>query len=283
MVFNLIFAFFVAHAQLCYHVYHFFFCKHKEVKLQLMALSYVPLFLALIKRNGYRYEFSEPQLVNGSATPPPTKHYPGLVCYLVTFTVNGVEYHGYGPTVGQARRFAAFEAYKALRPLSNRKVTNASQSGYACEDNNPLSTIDEASVCSETVGSESDECMVNSSNWVAQEGNESNHHEEQNQINERGEGVVHSGGGGNEAIPERCASEGDKSAAAVLQDMPSKITHNPVGQLQELLLKEYQTLPVFAESIHVNGKNTEFVCTIEMKEFSARGKLRGRLRYGQKV
>ena len=85
--------------------------------------SYVPLFLAFARREGYSCEISEPQLVCGSATPPPNRRYPGLVCYMVTITVNEVEYHGYGPSAGTARRYAAFEAYKALNPGPTKEAT----------------------------------------------------------------------------------------------------------------------------------------------------------------
>ena len=46
---------------------------------------------------------------------------------------------------------------------------------------------------------------------------------------------------------------------------------NPVGLLQEVLMKEFQLLPAFAESVQVNGKETKFVCSIKIKDLFARG------------
>ena len=49
------------------------------------------------------------------------------------------------------------------------------------------------------------------------------------------------------------------------------ISDNPVGQLQEVFMKEFRTLPTFAESVQVNGKATQFVCFVKVEDLSARG------------
>ena len=248
--------------------------------------SYVSLFLALVKRKGYSCEITDPQLVNASATPPPSRCYPGLVCYMVTITVNKVEYHGYGPTAGLARQFAAFQAYKALAPVLKKDVTKSVQdSGVDCaqdDDAASVSTLDDAlSVCSEPV---IEECTTNSLSQSADEDNdnESTVQEERYQqdplANQESKGVSNHS-------PEPSAAGSEKHSGKWFpngHDKPSnnvpaherlnKIGDNPVGQLQEVFSKEFKTMPVFAESVQVSGGNIEFICTVEINNLSARGK-----------
>ena len=75
-----------------------------------------------MKRSGYSVEYSKPQLVNGSLSPPPSRCYPGTVCYMVIVTVNNLDFFGFGPSPSLARRFAEFEAYNSLHPLPVKVV-----------------------------------------------------------------------------------------------------------------------------------------------------------------
>lgn len=263
--------------------------------------SYVPLFLALVKRKGYSYEISEPQLVNGSATPPPSRRYPGLVCYMVTITVNKVEYHGYGPTAGLARQFAAFEAYKALAPVLKKDVPRSVQdSGVECaqdDDSASTSTIDDVrSVCSESIITDCT-CRTSSLSQSADEGSEGTHQEERylvdrennkevftNQARESDNEMSHKKWICTErdSNPVNIIAPNDRQlsggVAAAIGDVPThdrlgRIRENSVGQLQEVFVKEFKVLPVFAESTQVSGPggNVEFVCTVEINDLSARG------------
>lgn len=269
--------------------------------------SYVPLFLALVKRKGYSCEIREPQLVNGSATPPPSRRYPGLVCYMVTITVNKVEYHGYGPTAGLARQFAAFEAYKALAPVLRKDVPRSVQdSGVECtqdDDSASVSTIDDvSSVCSEPIITDCTRRPSSLSQSADEDGegihqveqyhretltlvNRENNkevftnqaHESSNEKNhkkwictERDSNPV------NIIAPHDRQLSGGVSAA--IGDVPThdrlgRIRENSVGQLQEVFVKEFKMLPVFAESTQVSGPggNMEFVCTVEINDLSAKG------------
>ena len=80
------------------------------------------LLKSLAIQNGYTIEYSEPELVNGSLCPPPSRHYPGTTCYMMFVTVNGRAYLGFGPTHTTARKSAEFEAYNALHPLPVEEV-----------------------------------------------------------------------------------------------------------------------------------------------------------------
>ena len=75
-----------------------------------------------MKRSGYSMEYSKPQLVNGSLSPPPTTCYPGTVCYMVIVTVNNLDFFGFGPSPSLAKHFAEFEAYNSLHPLPVKVV-----------------------------------------------------------------------------------------------------------------------------------------------------------------
>ncbi len=257
--------------------------------------SYIPLFLALVKRKGYSCDISGPQLVNGSATPPPSRRYPGLVCYMVTITVNKVEYHGYGPTAALARQAAAFEAYKVLAPVLRKDVPSSEQgSGEQDEDSASVSTIDDiSSVCSEPI---INICTVTSQN--ADNGGEGTYQEEH--CHQQTLTLVHQDskevftGQANEFDGEKkkwvsTGSERDGKlvnivapqdrqvsggvAAVPVHDGFDRIRENSVGQLQEVFMKEFKVLPVFAESTQVSGPggNVEFVCTVEINDLSARG------------
>ena len=261
--------------------------------------SYMPLFLALVKRKGYSCVISEPQLVNGSATPPPSRRYPGLVCYMVIITVNKIEYHGYGPTAGLARQFAAFEAYKALAPVLRKDVLRSVQdSGVECaqdDDSASVSTVpdDISSVCSEP---SINECTgrTSSLSQSADEDSESTYQKEQETstpTNQENEEVFTNetpeSAGEMKLFPKRVStqvnniqprdtqlSEGLVAASDVpIHDGLGRIRENPVGQLQEVFMKEFKMLPVFAESTQVScpGGNVEFVCTVEINDLSVRG------------
>lgn len=254
------------------------------------TMSYMQLFLALAKRKGYSCEVGEPHLVNGSATPPPSRGYPGLVCYMVTITVNKVEYHGYGPTAALARQFATFEAYKNLAPVLKKDVPRSMQdSGVECaqgDDSASVSTIDDvSSVCSEPVVSDCPSSLIQSSN---EDTYEEEQHQQQtpalmdqevltNQALESESEKTH--------IPTERVSNlvnvvapRDRQVSggvAGTNDVPThdKIRENSVGQLQEVFMKEFKVLPAFAESTQVSGPgaNVEFVCTVEINDLSARG------------
>ena len=216
--------------------------------------SYVPLFLAFARRNGYSCEISEPQLVCGSATPPPNRRYPGLVCYMVTVTVNGVEYHGYGPGAKTALRFAAFEAYKALNPRLKKLDAPATslQDDGLITDSEMNDDVAMGSTTAEE--SEGESCL--------EEGYRYEHQMREDRVEGRHDTTRGSG--------KNVVSTGINHLS-IPQDKSSRITDNPVGQLQEVFMKEFQTLPTFAESVQVNGRSTQFVCFIKMGDLSARG------------
>ena len=230
----------IARAQLVTHMY----------SVTQEMCSYVPLVLGLVRRKGYICDISDPQLVNGSTTPPPNKHYPGLVCYMVTVTVNGVEYHGYGPSVGLARQFAAFEAYKALNDLLRQEAVTLSQSdGSEDAETESMSSLETVSICSDTKFN--DDTL--------------NHGDEDGDVNDRQERhsdqqECHFGMGQFNEMEEK----NTKPASSINAD-------NPVGLLQEILMKEFRTLPTFAEGVQVNGKKAEFVCSIKIRDLFARG------------
>ena len=271
--------------------------------------SYVPLFLALVKRKGYSCEISEPQLVSGSTTPPPSRRYPGLVCYMVTIAVNEVEYHGYGPTAGLARQFAAFEAYKDLAPVLRKDVPKSVQdSGVECardDDSASVTTIDDvSSLCSEPIITD---CTRRTSllSQSADEDGEGTHQEEQ--CHKETLALVDQENSKEVFTNIACESDNEKNykkwictkrdsnpvndimvathdrqlsggVAAAIGDVPAhgglgRIRENSVGQLQEVFVKEFKVLPVFAESTQVSGPggNLEFVCTVEINDLSARG------------
>ena len=55
-------------------------------------------------------------------------------------------------------------------------------------------------------------------------------------------------------------------------DSDARYPGNPVGQLQELLVKELNILPVFAERIQSAGKFKRYTCVVSAKGLSAEGK-----------
>lgn len=48
-------------------------------------------------------------------------------------------------------------------------------------------------------------------------------------------------------------------------------SRNPVGQLQEVMMKEQHCLPVYAEAVESVGKYTEYICVVSAKGLSAKG------------
>jgi len=82
-----------------------------------MSVNYGSLLRSIVKQNGYTIEYSVPELVTGGLCPPPSRLFPGTLCYMITVTVNGNSYYGFGPTPRTANHFAEFEAYNALNPL----------------------------------------------------------------------------------------------------------------------------------------------------------------------
>lgn len=249
--------------------------------------SYLPLFLALMGRTGYSYEISEPRFINGSATPPPSRRYPGLTCYMVTITVKGVEYHGFGPNKGLARQYAAYEACKALRLLAMKKSTG-SMSTTQEQNGEPLIDFinhDGPSVCSEpSLGAKSIECMVDSLSLDSDEdtkssGSENQCYKKADPIKRNYHGVPPSTSTGtglhvhNELKHDKNVARADGAMCNVSQDMTSVevITDNPVGQLQQVFRREFQTLPTFTESVHVSGGSTEFICTIKVEGLTGQG------------
>ena len=48
-------------------------------------------------------------------------------------------------------------------------------------------------------------------------------------------------------------------------------SRNPIGQLQEVMMKEQHCLPVYAEAVESVGKYTEYICVVSAKGLSAKG------------
>ena len=268
-------------------------CRAPRARLSAMS-SYVPLFLALVKRKGYSWEISGPELVNGSATPPPSRCYPGLVCYMVTITVNKVEYHGYGPTAALARQFAAFEAYKVLAPVLKKDVPRSAQDSEVQDDDSvSMSTTDDVSSAEPVIYG-----CTNLLSQITDEGGEDTVQEEHYDrqtlplVNQESKEISASqaresddekkkwiptdlerdGNLVNNVAPQDRELSGEVAAVPV-HDGVGRIRENSVGQLQEVFMKEFKVLPVFAESTQVSGPggNVEFICTVEISDLSARG------------
>lgn len=68
------------------------------------------------KKRGVVLEYSAPELVNGGLCPPPSTTYPGTICYMITLTVDGRAFYGFGPKPAIARHYAEVEAYLNLHP-----------------------------------------------------------------------------------------------------------------------------------------------------------------------
>ena len=73
---------------------------------------YDGLLGSLAARHGCTLEYSLPELVSGGLTPPPSRVYPGRVCYMMTVQVGGSSYLGFGPNPLIAKHVAEFEAYR---------------------------------------------------------------------------------------------------------------------------------------------------------------------------
>ncbi len=88
--------------------------------------SYSRVLYAAARHRGLSLDYSRPELVNGGNCPPPSRIYPGQMCYMITIVVTGgpakEEYHGFGPAPGIARRAAESKAYKALTSRSSEDV-----------------------------------------------------------------------------------------------------------------------------------------------------------------
>ncbi len=73
------------------------------------------LFWSFVANDGLSVSISEPELVEGGLSPPPSKVYPGRKCYMVIVKVKGRgDYGGFGPTPGIAKRSAIMEACKSF-------------------------------------------------------------------------------------------------------------------------------------------------------------------------
>ena len=76
--------------------------------------NYGNVLNAVAEQKGCTLEYTVPALVSGGICPPPSRVYPGTVCYMITVKVDRTEYHGFGPTPIIARHYAEVEAYNAL-------------------------------------------------------------------------------------------------------------------------------------------------------------------------
>ena len=68
----------------------------------------------LASARGCKLEYGQPLLVSGGLSPPPSKVYPGRVCFMLSLAVGAKVFTGFGPTTRIAKHFAEVEAYKAL-------------------------------------------------------------------------------------------------------------------------------------------------------------------------
>lgn len=71
--------------------------------------------------------------------------------------------------------------------------------------------------------------------------------------------------------------QSDDTASSTHSVSPSSISSeevplNPVSQLHELLMKELNTLPVYAERVSAVGKYTEYECVVSGMGLSAKGR-----------
>ena len=109
------------------------------------SVNYGSLLRSTVKQNGYLMEYSGPELVTGGLCPPPSRHFPGTLCYMVTVTANGNSYYGFGPTPKAAKHFAEFEAYNALHPLPVEEVERARnfipETGESESEGEPLASM----------------------------------------------------------------------------------------------------------------------------------------------
>ena len=64
---------------------------------------------------GYKVEISNPRLVGGSLSPPPSPKYPGLSCFVVEVRAGPDRYTGYGPNRHSAKRAAEHQALLGLQ------------------------------------------------------------------------------------------------------------------------------------------------------------------------
>lgn len=80
------------------------------------------------KKKGYTITYSRPQLVNGGLSPPPAKHYPGVVCYMAVITLNNTDFYGFGPSPSLATHYAEFETFNSLTPLPSELVNEVCSS-----------------------------------------------------------------------------------------------------------------------------------------------------------
>lgn len=76
--------------------------------------NYGALLTALSQRMGVDVNYSQPEIVSGSVCPPPSHIYPGTVCYMVSISIDGQIFRGFGPKPMVARQYAEYEAYCAL-------------------------------------------------------------------------------------------------------------------------------------------------------------------------
>lgn len=76
--------------------------------------KYSSLLRSLSQQLGVDVDYSQPEIVSGSICPPPSRIYPGTVCYMVSVRVDGQTFLGFGPKPLVARQFAEYEAYRAL-------------------------------------------------------------------------------------------------------------------------------------------------------------------------
>lgn len=89
--------------------------------------SYHVLLEAEATSRKLRVGYSQPEVVNGSINPPPSRFYPGKRCYMVTVCVNERAFHGFGPSPWIAKSSATYEAYKTLFDASKAPASVAQQ------------------------------------------------------------------------------------------------------------------------------------------------------------
>ena len=61
------------------------------------------------------------------------------------------------------------------------------------------------------------------------------------------------------------------SSRPELHSPSDNVSSNPVGQLEELFMKELHNLPVYAEHVSGVGKYVEYECVVSGKGLSAKG------------
>lgn len=81
--------------------------------------------VSLLRKEGHTVIISEANLVDGGLSPPPSRVFPGVKCYMVTVTVDKKkEYHGFGPTPSIATYSGVLDAYKNFHSLSEKELTS---------------------------------------------------------------------------------------------------------------------------------------------------------------